>query len=301
MPISEVVFCIPSGAFLEGQAQTILDKCKTGGNTHGFVEGFGNGSGHADVLGKWSAVQGQYWEMLHDLHIGATFCAMYNNEPSKVFVSNYDLGGDPGPEWVKTLDFVDKYAGYQQFPAASPGAWLALREGHRLVGNYDFLMTQIVNGTTAHRGTDLYAGSTGNFFNFPSSDDVGKPSQTIVVGSTDNTNDVGVGQRQSIWAMDFAAGETLKVVLDTTFANSIIGKTVTVRTTYLDNSPTAVLTISAFNDELGGVGVANSGDWKELDFTVGPVVLATDGDGAHLSVAVSGGSCRLHMIEVFKN
>lgn len=279
----------PSSPFHEQAYQAYVDYCKfAGGNTRAFNEGFGYLPDNANVDGQWSVLQMIYWTILLNLHAGVSYLGIRDE-----YADNVGLGGSLAAEWQAAMDFAEKYAGYQQFPSSSPGAWLALREGNRLTGNYTFLMTQIVSGDGV-RGTELYAGSDGDSFPWGGNDYVGEPSNKTHQSGTD-----GFGSRQAIWAFQFSAGQKLKTVLDSTYASTLDGVETTVRINYLDNNNNS-FEVSAFGNVLGTVNCGNTNDWLIAEFVIGSTSVSTDVDGAHIVVETIGGNVRYHMVEIEK-
>jgi hypothetical protein len=141
-----------------------------------------------------------------------------------------------------------------------------------------------------------YAGSTGTSYKFPSTDFVGPPS---ALNADSNTNK-GAGQRQSIWAGAFTNGQNFKIVLDSTVAASMAGQNVRVKVHYLNNSPNAFITVTAFGNTLGVIDVGDTGDWQEVTYNISSATIDVDEDGAHAAMKTSGGTVLYHMIEVYK-
>jgi chitodextrinase len=116
----------------ENQYQAFVDYAKSG-KTYAFMESWSeariNPGDEAWVKTKRpiSKEQFNYWTLLVDLHCGATWPAM---RPEDI---DY-------PTFRKHYEFAAKYAGYIAAPKKTPGAWIAFREGDKLVGDYTFLM-----------------------------------------------------------------------------------------------------------------------------------------------------------------
>jgi len=274
----------PSNKAHEDSFNVIKAACKKqGGNVRCYSEGFGRFPGNSKIQGNYSIIQDVYWRILHDLDAGISYMAIRDE-----YVGQHSVNA----EMTASLDFCVKYVGYQQFPFRSPGAWVALREGVRQPGNYDFLAQQIVSADAA-RGIEYSAGS---ILLGPQTGFVGPPSS-----NSNNNNITGEGQRQSLWAMNFVSGEKLKVKLDDNFASTLTGQSVTVRVWYLNDSSNANLAVRAFEQDIGNINVGSTNMWVVAQFVIPSVALATDTDGAHITVTVSGAAARLHMIEVEKN
>lgn len=281
----------PRSAFHEGQMEDLMFHCKkAGGNERGFMEGFGERTDDSDIEANFSMLQFQYWMFLCGLHTGCTFIGCRT-----VFADNWNLAaGSLRDEWRASMNFVTKYAGYQQHPSKSPGAWLALREGNRLTGNYTFLATQIITGA-GNRGTERWAGTQGAVHNFPSGHYVG-PGSNIGYG-VDGT-DAGQGQRQSAWAFRFTSGQRLKVRFDTTFLNANVGKTVRLNVHYL-GIQTGTFTVALFGATLGSPqSVTNTDSWHIRSNEVSDMSISEDADTAHAVIHVTSGTVDFHMVEL---
>lgn len=293
----------PSSSQLNLNIQPVIDYAKNGNNTKCFAEPFGKRVDHSRLYAHWTMMQHQYWTGLCQLHCGFSFCG-HRDE----FVANYNHSdADIRAEWQATYDFIDKYAGWMNVPQSAPGAWIAYRQGLNLLGDYTFLASKV-----GASGTELYAGSGGDTFDSFSNDYVGPPSLQTASNPTGldlNTSnypnssesgwasDAGRGQRQSIWARTFT-NTSAKVALDSTFANSLGGGSVTVNVHYLDNSPTSSATVRLFDSVVGVLDFSGDTDeWVVFSATVPDVSPATDSDGAHVSV-VCDNTVTLHMIEV---
>jgi hypothetical protein len=102
------------------------------------------------------------------------------------------------PSFRGHFDFAAKYAGYSAAPRESPGAWIAFREGDNLAGDYTFLLTR----ATDDNSQPLY-----------------------------NVDDAPEG----LWARQIAAGEAMKLDLDSAFENSLKNyRNVKISITYKD-------------------------------------------------------------------
>ena len=82
------------------------------------------------------------------------------------------------------FEFAAKYAGYAGAPKKSPGAWIAFREGDNMLGDYTFFMKRAAGDNSR----PLY-----------------------------NVDDAPEG----LWARQIAAGESMELVPDTKFLNSL--------------------------------------------------------------------------------
>ena len=182
----------PRSAGVEQQYRAFLRWCRTG-KTLGYAEPWADaegrhGGGKRDPR-PCSPCQWNYWMVLANLHCGVSYVAVYGA----------DLARAGDPEFKAAFDLVDRYAGYHASPSASPGAWVALREGNYLKGDYTWLMERAAGG-----------------------------SPVANAGPAD--------QRYGAWARRLAAGESMTFRLDAAFAKSLAGKPAAVRVIYLDEA-----------------------------------------------------------------
>lgn len=128
----------PRSAGVERQYRAFLKWCRTGltvAYAEPWADAEGNHGGKRDP--RWcSPAQWNYWTILANLHCGVSYIAMYGA----------DLARAGDPEFKAAFDFADRYAGFHASPSASPGAWVAFREGEYLKGDYTFLMQRISGG-----------------------------------------------------------------------------------------------------------------------------------------------------------
>jgi len=115
------------------------------GKTRGTTETMG-------VIPDHYHVQGNYWQVLVNLHAGTEFIGIYGDYED----ADFPKGAIATLENRPAFDFANKYAGYHFEPQNSPGAWIALRgwypegkgwgsykpEHGRIWTNYEYLITQ---------------------------------------------------------------------------------------------------------------------------------------------------------------
>lgn len=282
----------PRNSGHESNSSVIRAACAVeGGNSRTLTEPFGDLVDDSDIDAQWSNLQHIYWGHLQSLAIGTTYIMDRARH-----VAEYDGGAATEAEWIATYDFLNKYAGYQQFPSQSPGCWIAFREGSRLTGNYEFMLRQIVNGTTAIQGTELFAGADGGAWSsHPGGGDyVGLPSD-----KSDQSSDAGTGQRQSIWLRQWNAGENCKLEIPVAALRTALdGQTLTIRVHVLDNASATSIAVNVFNSLVGTINVGNTANWIEHEFSIPSASIAVDVDNAHIVLTPSGGQMRLHMVEL---
>ena len=238
----------------KGTYQLFLEYCRTG-KTVCYAEPKADARGfHAGIHDpRWCGPeQYAYWRILSDLHLGASIVAMYGA----------DLARAREPEFNEAFQFAARYAGYHVSPEVSPGAWVALREGNRLKGDYTFHMSRLPgDGMTALQKA----------------------------GPED--------QRFGAWARTLAKGAVAKFALDPAFARSLEGRKARLRVIYLDG-PNGNFTIRASKREFKAA-LSGSGRWKTAEFALDRASFAAGGDGSHISIAADT-DVTLHMIEVMR-
>ncbi|HNP35117.1 MAG TPA: beta-galactosidase [Woeseiaceae bacterium] len=205
--------------------------------------------------GDQSPPQWNYWRILSDLFAGVTYISVYGS----------DLDDYRDIEYAAAFNFADRYAGYQtgKNPAASPGAWVALRAGGEyLTGDYTFLMNRIAGD---------------------------KNEALKSVGPE--------WQRFGAWARRVPAGGRMRFRLDTRFANAIAGQGVTLRVTYFDsrNPRFSVRTESGASQNLRG---SATGTWKTIDMPLGSSSAWGQGD-ADITISATT-DVTFHMVEVVR-
>jgi hypothetical protein len=204
---------------------------------------------------RWSTyAQHHYWRLLIDLHGGVSAFAVYGE----------DLARHTNPEYMKSFDFVNKYAGFHAKPGQSPGAWIAFREGAFLKGDYNFLMSRVSDDTN-FVGLDL------------------RNDGAWALGDQ--------SVRYSAWARRLSAGHTVTVAMDQEFVSSMSGQNKEVTITYLDRG-NGSMDVSAFGRQFS-LSVGNSHKWKTTVFSVNG-----GSDVANITVSAIGSDLTLHMVEV---
>ncbi len=213
----------PRAPMFEERAQLLyLAYCRTG-KAVCYAESMADATGKHGSLKdpRWcSPQQYNYWRLLNDLNLGIARIAIYGA----------DLAHAAEPEYRDAFAFADRYSGYQASPSVAPGAWVALREGHLLKGDYTFLMRRLPDVEM-------------------------KPAEKV--GPDD--------QRFGAWARTLANG-TARFVLDPDFARSLQGRKAGLRVTYLDQGG-GTFTVAAA-DQKFEQKVGASGRWKTAEFQI---------------------------------
>lgn len=213
----------PRSKGVEAQYLAFLKFCRPG-NTLAYAESWADAWGrHGGITDpRWcSPCQWNYWRLLADLHCGVSFIAIYGA----------DLAHASTPEFRAAFEFAKKYAGYHASPSVSPGAWVALREGDFLKGDYTFLMERLPGDAT----------------------DPGKD-----VGPDD--------QRFGAWARTVPGSGRLRLALDDRFAHSLSDRQAIVKVTYLDSEKGSFSVVVP--GQSWAVQMAGSGRWMTAQQTV---------------------------------
>ena len=222
------------------------------GNTPVYAEPFSSST--KGSRGDQPPAQWNYWRILSDLHAGVTYISVYG----------VDLEQFIDDEYLAAFEFGNRYAGYEtgNNAALSPGAWVALREGQLLVGDYDFLMTRM--------------------------------------SGDDNLPLTGVGpdrERFGAWARRIPANGRMRFELDEDFAGAISGQAVTVRITYFD-ARNPRFTVSAAGGTEQTIRGGATGRWRTISVPIDSAAFLSGG-GPDISISAKT-DVTLHMVEVIR-
>jgi hypothetical protein len=253
-----------------------VDDCRTG-KTIGYAEPMADAWGwHGTQQEKYwaSPPQWNYWRLLNDLNAGVSMIAVYGTDLEVAYNGSYSRDSAAArfqQEFKDAFLFAAKYAGYITKPEESPGAWIAFRYSdqnriqkvmpyNRYTGDYTFLMDRLPDKTTTQ------------------------------------TNIGPDEQRYGAWARLLPAGESLRLVLNDSFASSLEGKKSVLHVTYLDSGQ------SSFTITVGGqifkTSLTGTGKWLVADFPLVQTRLVKDDNGAHISIRTSEADIYFHMIEL---
>jgi hypothetical protein len=207
-----------------GQYEVFLKYCRSGQTVcyaESWADALGRHGGQTDP--RWCPpAQYNYWRLLGDLNWGVSFIAIYGA----------DLKHRQDPEYRAAFDFAASYAGYHASPQSAPGAWVALREGHQIPGDYSFLMNRL-------KGDDM-----------PPLEKAGPDDQ-----------------RFGAWARLLKKGTKAVFALNPEFATSLTGKPATVSFTYLDRGRGQIELRNS--GTCSYVPVNDTGRWLTAEFPVG--------------------------------
>ncbi len=243
-------------AIFETQCLAFMKYCRNG-KAFGYAESQAtaegsHGPGKHQVL-DFSPCQNVYWTMLCDLHCGISAIAVYG--------ADFKRADDP--EFRSAFAFAAKYAGQHVNPATAPGAWVALREGNSLKGDYNNAMMERIDGGKAV-------------------EKIGPPEQ-----------------RFGIWARAIDAGQSMRFRLNREFADSLNGKPCKLRVVYFDegqNSFTVQWGEGAQNKQ--SITKKNTGKWQEISIDIPKADFVADSKSPDLQLSSTDGSTIFHMVEL---
>ncbi len=242
----------PRSKGVERQYLMFLKYCRPG-KTLGYAESWTDAGGrHGDKLDRrWcSPCQWNYWRVLVDLNCGVSFIGCYGS----------DLARAGDPEFRAAFQFAAKYAGCHASPSVAPGAWVALREGDYLKGDYTFLMQR-------------FSGDASVAFK----------------------NAGPADQRYGAWARKLPPGKTMRFALNDAFAQSLAGKRATVRIVWLPTKDTVWQV--ACSGRTFTAPPSASGRWQVTEFVLPQAAFSRDSHGAHLTL-VAKTDVILHMVGI---
>jgi len=243
----------------EPKYEAFLRYCRTGralGYTEPFTTvalGATGGSRAQKGPSIFSPCQYNYWRLLLDLHCGISYIAL---KPA-------DLRRRTDAQFGDAFAFASRYAGYHASPEVSPGAWVALREGDMLKGDYTFLMRRL-----ADRSADEALNNQG-----PQS------------------------QRFGGWARSIAANGRMVFKLDPRFARSLANACL--RIVYLDEG-TNEFTVTwddAGHGRRRTIRKDNTGRWRELSIELPSPRFTGALDGGDI-LLTGAGRTAFHLVEV---
>ena len=242
----------PRGPSTQRRYEAFLRWARTG-KTLAYAESWANAWGyHGGSRDQhWcSPCQWNYWRLLVDLHCGVSFIAVYGADLEAAKTE---------PEFRSALDFAARYAGYHASPSQAPGAWIALRGGEFLSGDYTFLMERLA--------------------------DASRPVK--LVGPKD--------QRYGAWARELPKGEEMSFRVDPGFLAAQAGKRLVIRVVYLDEGSGKFEV--AGPDRCISRSLTDSGRWLTAKWEVAAADLGAE-KGANVIVKNSDQQLTLHMVEI---
>lgn len=252
----------------------LYDDWVKSGKTHGLYEAL---YGCSDFV---HPVSWAYWRQLLELSRGVYFVATYGDDIDR------SVSGANIAEFQATFNFTNTYAGYQDKPATSPGAFIAFRgTDNQPKGNYcNFITLHNADGSIGGDTATVRLGTRGN-----------ASSEVAIVGPND--------QRFGRFARRTDVTNSKRnfyLRVDNTFVSSLPAS-IKVKVTYLDSG-----TSSWQLQWAGGsssVTKTNTGRWKTTQFTVpatgmnGSLAASSD---LILAVPTGTADTTFHMVEIIR-
>ena len=251
----------------EGKYRTFIDYCRSGQTVayaEPWADAWGRHGGKTDP--RWcSAMQFNYWRLLCDLNCGVSYIALYGADldaAAKGATPNGKSTVDQ-EEFRQAFEFAARYAGYHASPEQSPGAWVALREGNTLKGDYTFLMERV--------------------------GDAGAPEK--LAGPAD--------QRFGAWARALDDGQAMRFRLDPALAARMAKQPSRIRVVYLDEGAGSfeVKRGDGGAAPLQRIDKKNTGRWQEAMIDVPASAAASSSAGWDIELAAKERTS-FHMLEV---
>ncbi|MFZ5833140.1 MAG: beta-galactosidase [Planctomycetota bacterium] len=240
----------PHSVGTERQYLAFLKYCRPGKTlayAESWADAWGRHGGGPDP--RWChPAQYNYWRLLVDLNCGVSFIAVYGN----------DLKHSNEPEFRAAFDFARKYAGYHASPSAAPGAWIALREGDYLKGDYTFLMDRLP----------------------------GDESKAVKLAGPED-------QRYGAWARVVPAGGRMRLKLNETLAARLANEPAVLRVVYLD-ADRGKLDLQVGKQKFG-LTLSGTGRWQLAELPIPPDAAGAEAAMIELRPETD---LTLHMIEV---
>lgn len=240
------------------------------GNTRGLYEALYGCSDFTHPL-SWA-----YWRQLLELNRGVYYIATYGDDLDRAMT-----GGNVA-DFQAIFNFSNKYAGFQDKPAESPGAFIAFRgTANNPKGNY-------TNFITLHDSDGTLGGQT----------------DTVYLDSIDGSTIIGPATQRFgrfARATNVTAGKrTFYLRVDNAFVSSLAA-TATVKVTYLDEGSGDWQL--RWNGGSATTSKTASGNWRTATFSIpksgmnGSLAASSD---LLLSVPTGAEDTTFHMVEILR-
>ena len=278
-----------NAADVELQYRRFYQDCRSG-KTLGYAEPWASAWGHhgPETDDRWcSPPQWFYWTQLNNLNCGVSYIGIYSKDMQVAIDGTYKMGkvdfkDDENhtyqKEFTATLNFTNKYVGFHDKPAISPGAWVAFRENDTilaangisakqrklkvLTGDYNFLMERLADKSYGRGVTNI------------------GPDE----------------QRFGAWARMLPAKEQMNLQLNPIFVKSCKNKSLQVKVTYYDAKG------KDFNIEINKIShlVACKGQnkWETKVIKIKDGILKVNNKLSHITIQNGSENLYLHMVEV---
>jgi len=278
-----------NAADVELQYLRFYNDCRSG-KTVGYAEPWASAWGNhgSEFDDRWcSPPQWFYWTQLNNLNCGVSYIGIYSMDMQVAINGTYRVGKidykdsdnrNYQNEFTETLNFTNKYVGFHDKPAKSPGAWVAFRENDTilaangisaklrkikvLTGDYNFLMERI-------------------------------PDKSYGQGITNIGPDE---KRFGAWARVLPANEQMNMRLNPVFAKSCKNNSVSIKVTYYDaKGKDFKILVNNISHPVVCKG-QNKWETKVVEIKVGRI--KANDKKAHIAIQNGSQDLYLHMVEV---
>jgi len=278
-----------NAADVELQYLRFYQDCRSG-KTVGYAEPWASAWGHhgPETDDRWcSPPQWFYWTQLNNLNCGVSYIGIYSKDMQVAIDGTYKMGevdykDDENhtyqKEFTETLNFTNKYVGFHDKPAKSPGAWVAFRENDTilasngipieerklkvLTGDYNFLMERLADKSYGQGVTNI------------------GPDE----------------KRFGAWARVLPAKEVMNMQLNPLFLESCKNKSISVLVTYYDAKGKDFNII--INNIPHSVACKGQNKWETKVIEIKDGMLKANDKNAHISIQNGSENLYLHMVEV---
>jgi len=278
-----------NAADVELQYKRFYDDCRSG-KTVGYAEPWASAWGHhgSEKDDRWcSPPQWFYWTQLNNLHCGVSYIGIYSMDMQVAINGTYKVGDTDykddenhtyQKEFLETLNFTNKYVGFHDKLAKSPGAWVAFRENDTilaangiakenrklkyLTGDYNFLMERLPDNSYGKNVTNI--------------------------GPDEN--------RFGAWARILPPKEQMKFRINPEFIASCQNKNIWVKVTYFDAKGKDFDII--VNNTPHQVTCKGQNKWETKVIEIKDGILKANDKNAQITIQNGSENLYLHMVEV---
>jgi hypothetical protein len=278
-----------NAADVEMQYRRFYQDCRSG-KTVGYAEPWASAWGHhgPETDDRWcSPPQWFYWTQLNNLNCGVSYIGIYSKDMQVAIDGTYKMGkvdykDDENhtyqKEFTETLNFTNKYVGFHDKPAKSPGAWVAFRENDTILA---------ANGISAKlRKLKVLTGD----YNF------------LMERLTDKSYGQGITnigpdeKRFGAWARVLPANEQMNLQLNPLFVESSKNNAIQVKVTFFDAKGKDFKIV--INNTQYAVVCKGQNKWETKVIEIKDGMLKANHKNAHISIQNGSEDLNLHMVEV---
>jgi len=279
----------PHASGVEIQYRRFIEYCRTG-KTVGYAEPWASAWGfHGSLTDhRWcSPPQWFYWTELNNLNCGVSYIGIYSMDMQVAIDGTYRMGdvdykdGDNRnyqKEFTETLLFSNKYVGFHDKPAISPGAWVAFREND--------IILALNRQSVEERKLEFLTGDYTFLMERLSDKSYGK--NVINIGPDE--------QRFGAWARVLPAKEQMNLQLNKLFLESCKNKSIKVSVTYYDAKGKDFNVI--MNNVPYPVECKGQNRWETKVIEIKDGIIKSNDKLSHITIQNGSENLYLHMVEV---